>query len=284
MVALMAWLSLALGRGATRWLLHPISWYFVAFSARARRASRAFLRRALGREPRLPDVLRHFHTFASMMHDRMFLLTGRYGLFDVHVHGAERVIELLRAGRGCILLGSHLGNFELVRALGRSAGFRAINVVMRPPHASHTTRVFSRMAPELSERVIAPGRPDTMLKVTECLERGEIVGILGDRPLRGARAHACDFLGAPAQFPLGPLVLAGAVGAPVITFFGLCEGGTRYEVFLEELSDGIAVAKAGREAWALQCLARYVEGLERYARRSPYNWFNFYDYWNEAPR
>jgi predicted LPLAT superfamily acyltransferase len=280
----MAWLSLALGRGATRWLLHPISWYFVAFSARARRASRAFLRRALGREPRLTDVLRHFHTFASTIHDRVFLLTGRDGLFDVQVHGAERVIDLLRSGRGCILLGSHLGSFDVVRALGRSAGFRAINVVMRPPHASHTTRAFSRMAPELSERVIAPGRPDTMLKVTECLERGEIVGILGDRPLRGSRAHACDFLGAPARFPLGPLMLAGAVGAPVVTFFGLCEGGTRYEVFLEELSDGIAVAKAGREAWALQCLARYVEGLERYARRSPHNWFNFYDYWNEAPR
>jgi predicted LPLAT superfamily acyltransferase len=280
----MAWLSLALGRGATRWLLHPISCYFVAFSARARRASKAFLRRALGREPRLTDVLRHFHTFASTLHDRVFLLTGQDGLFDVRVHGAERVAALLRSGRGCVLLGSHLGSFDLLRTLGRNAGLRAINVVMRPPNDSHTTRAFSRMAPELSDRVIAPGRPDTMLKVTECLERGEIVGILGDRPLRGARAHACDFLGAPAYFPLGPLMVAGAVGAPVVTFFGLCEGGTRYEVFLEELTDGTAVPKADREAWAVQCLARYVEGLERYARHSPYNWFNFYDYWNEAPR
>ncbi|MGE5128588.1 MAG: hypothetical protein ACM3IK_03095 [Sphingomonadaceae bacterium] len=283
-MTLIAWLSLALGRGATRWLLHPISWYFVAFSARARRASRAFLRRALGREPRLADVLRHFHTFASTIHDRVFLLTGRGGLFDVEVHGVERLTQLLHSGRGCILLGSHLGSFDLLRALGRNAGLRAINVVMRPPNDSHTTRAFSRMAPELSERVIAPGRPDTMLKVTECLERGEIVGILGDRPLRGARAHARDFLGAPAQFPLGPLLIAGAVGAPVVTFFGVCEGGARYEVFLEELTDGTAVPKADREAWSLRCLARYVERLERYARRSPYNWFNFYDYWNEDSR
>jgi len=256
----------------------------VAFSARARRASRAFLRRALGREPRLAEVLRHFHTFASTMHDRVFLLTGREEMFDVQVHGAERLTELLRSGSGCILLGSHLGSFDLLRALGKNAGVRAINVVMHPPDASHTTQAYSRMAPDLSQRVIAPGRPDTMLKVTECLERGEIVGFLGDRPLRGARAHATNFLGAPAHFPLGPLLIAGAVGAPVVTFFGLYKGGARYQVFLEELSDGTAVARAGREAWALQCLARYVDRLERYARRAPYNWFNFYDYWNEDPR
>ena len=150
--------------------------------------------------------------------------------------------------------------------------------------ASHTTTALSRMAPELSERVIAPGRPDTMLKVSECLGRGEIVGFLGDRPLRGARVQACDFLGAPAEFPLGPLLIAGTVGAPVVTFFGLYGGAARYEVILEELSEASAVAKDAREAWARRRLARYVERLEHYARRSPYNWFNFYDYWNETSR
>jgi len=273
-----------LGRTATRWLLYPISWYFVAFSSRARRASKAFLRRALGREPRLADVLRHFHSFASTLHDRVFLLAGREQLFDVEVRGAERVIELLRSGRGCILLGSHLGSFDLLRALGRNAGFRDINVVMHSLDASHTTTALSRMAPELSERVIAPGRPDTMLKVSECLGRGEIVGFLGDRPLRGARVQACDFLGAPADFPLGPLLIASTVGAPVVTFFGLYGGAARYEVILEELSEASAVAKDAREAWARRRLARYVERLEHYARRSPYNWFNFYDYWNETSR
>lgn len=283
-VTLIAWLSRAFGRGPTRWLLRPISWYFVAFSPRARRASRAFLRRALGREPRLRDLLRHFHTFAATIHDRVFLVTGQESLFDIEVHGAVSIERLLRSGRGCILLGSHLGSFEVLRALGRLAGMRAVNVVMRSLDTAHTARAFSRMAPELTDRVIAPGAPDTMLKVSECLERGEIVGFLGDRPLHGARTRACDFFGAPAEFPLGPLHIAGAAGVPVITFFALYEGGSRYEVFLEQLSEGTVVPKAERTAWAAKRVARYVERLERYARRSPYNWFNFYDYWNENPR
>ena len=228
-------------------------------------------------------MLRHFHAFASTIHDRVFLLTGRQRLFNVQVHGADHLSEILRRGRGCILLGAHLGSFELLRALGKSDGIPAVNMVMHAADTSHTMRAVSRIAPELSGRVIAPGRPDTMMKVSECLERGEIVGFLGDRPLRGARVLAYDFFGASADFPLGPLLIAGTVGAPVVTFFGLYEGGARYEVFLEELTEGIVVAKAEREAWALQCLARYVERLERYARRSPYNWFNFYDYWNENP-
>jgi predicted LPLAT superfamily acyltransferase len=229
-------------------------------------------------------LLRHFHTFAATIHDRVFLLTGQESLFDIEVHGAETVERVLRPGRGCILLGSHLGSFEVLRALGRVAGISAVNVVMRSPDTAHTARVFSRMAPELKDRVIAPGRPETMLRVSECLERGEIVGFLGDRPLRGARVHARDFFGVPAEFPLGPLQIAGAAGAPVVTFFALYEGGSRYEVFLEELSEGTAVPKAERMAWAANCVDRYVERLERYARRSPYNWFNFYDYWNENPR
>jgi predicted LPLAT superfamily acyltransferase len=283
-VTLIGWLSRAFGRRATRWLLYPISWYFVAFSPRARRASRAFLRRALGREPHLGDLQRHFHTFAATIHDRVFLLTGQEGLFDIEVHGAETVERIVRSGRGCILLGSHLGSFEVLRALARVAEIRAVNVVMRSLDTAHTARTLSRMAPEFENRIIAPGRPDTMLRVKECLERGEIVGFLGDRTLRGARTRACEFLGVAAEFPLGPLQIAAAAGAPVITFFALYEGGPRYQVFLEGLSEGAVVPKAERTAWAANRLDRYVERLERYACRSPYNWFNFYDYWNENPR
>jgi len=283
-VALYGWLTRALGRRTTRWLLHPICWYFVAFSPRARRASTAFLGRALGRKARLGEVVRHFHTFAATLHDRVFLLAEGEGAFEIEVHGADAVESALRSGRGCILLGSHLGSFEMVRAMGRSSAMRPVNIVMHSRDAAHTARLLSRIAPELQDRVIAPGRPETVLKVKECLERGEIVGMLGDRPFGGGRTHACDFLGSQAQFPLGPLLIAGTLAAPVVTFFGLYEGGSGYRVYLEKLSGGDPVQRAGRDAWAVAQLERYVERLAHYARRAPCNWFNFYDFWNEEHR
>lgn len=277
-LALMARLTLGLGRAATRCLLPPLCLYYYVTAPQPRRASRAFLARVLSREPGMRDVLRHYHAFASALHDRLLLAAGRHEAFDIVLSGAAQVERQLASGRGCLVVGSHLGSFEVLRALGRTAA-RHVNVVMHEANAKKMQAMFSRLAPELQERVIASGRPDTMLRVSECLERGEIVGILGDRPLGGERTAACEFLGAPARFPLGPWLLAAALGCPVALFFGLYRGGARYEVELEAFSDGERVPREVREAAATKQLERYVKRLEHQARRAPYNWFNFYDFW-----
>ena len=64
-IRFMAWVALTLGRPAARLLLYPICVYFWAFSAKARAASRKYLRKALGREAGAMDMLRHYHAFAS---------------------------------------------------------------------------------------------------------------------------------------------------------------------------------------------------------------------------
>ena len=276
--ALMARLTLRLGRGATRCLLPPLCLYYYAAAPDARRASRAFLARALDREPGVLDVLRHFHTYASTLHDRLLLAAGRVEALDIAVSGAAGIERMLAGGRGCLLVGSHLGSFEVLRALERSSAHR-VNVVMHEENAQRMQALFSRLAPQLQQRVIASGRPDSMLRIKECLERGEIVGILGDRPLSDERSASRDFLGAPARFPLGPWLLAAALGCPVGLFFGPYQGGARYAVELESFSDGERVPRETREAAAASQLERYVARLEHHARRAPYNWFNFYDFW-----
>ncbi len=277
-------LTRALGRVATRWLLYPICLYFFAFSPRLRRASRAYLARALGREPRNSDVVRHFHAFATTVHDRVFLVRGECQRFDIAVNGADDAERLLAMGRGCILLGSHLGSFEVLRALGEFNTRHAVNVVMHEGNARKTGRALAFLAPDLRERVIDPGRPDAILRMHACLERGEIVGILGDRSFGSGKTRACSFLGATARFPLGPLLLAGTLGVPVVMFFGLYQGGARYEVHLETLTEGARVPRNARSATAGSLLERYVARLEHHARQAPYNWFNFYDFWDAGER
>ena len=46
------------------------------------------------------------------------LLTGKYTSFDIRTHNLELLQQHLDAGAGCILLGSHIGSFEVLRALG----------------------------------------------------------------------------------------------------------------------------------------------------------------------
>ncbi|MGW8183232.1 MAG: acyl-CoA synthetase [Burkholderiales bacterium] len=284
-VGLMTRLTLALGRSATRCLLYPICLYFYAFSPRTRRASRAYLMRVLDRAPGASDVLRHFHTFAATLHDRLFFVQGRLDPFEVNVHGEGEVDRLLGRGNGCLLLGSHLGSFEVLRALGRFGKDYRINVVMHEAGDTNTGRALATLAPPaFKQEVIHPGDPDAILRVKECLDRGEIVGILGDRAFGDGRTWPCRFLGATAQFPLGPWLLAATLGVPVVLFFGLYRGGPRYDVFFETVTEGASLLRAERLAMAERWVEQYVVRLEHYCRQAPYNWFNFYEFWDERVR
>jgi predicted LPLAT superfamily acyltransferase len=227
-------------------------------------------------------VLRHQHAFASTLHDRVFFVSGNLANLKVSISGAEAVDGALAKKRGCILVGSHLGSFEVLRTLGRLGG-KTVNVVMHEANARKMQAALARLAPGLQARVIAAGQADAMLRIKECLERGEIVGILGDRVLGGERALTRTFLGQAARFPLGPWLLAAALGVPLALFFGLYGGADRYDVRFELLSEGERVPRSERGATAEHWLEQYVARLEHYARGAPYNWFNFYDFW-DAPR
>lgn len=279
---LMAWTTLALGRRVGRWFLYPICAYFVVFSVRARRASADYLRRVLGRPPAWRDIFHHYHIYASTIHDRVYLRAGRYRYFDVRLEVAPEVHAMLRQKRGCILLGSHLGSFEILRACSLAQGMPAVNMLMHLEGAAKINNVLHALAPNVASRVIALGEPHSLLRVQECLARGEIVGILGDRIWGNERNCTCDFLGGEAQFPLGPLLLAGLLDAPVVLGFGLFRGARSYEIEIEPFADHITLDRRGREASVRPWVQRYASRLEHHCRRAPYNWFNFYDYWASA--
>ena len=272
-------LLLSVGHTFGRLLLYPTCAYFLASSRQSRSASREYLGRVLGRPARLLDVARHYLTFAKTLHDRVYFLAGRTAEFDIEQHGLDAVERTLARGKGCVLLGAHVGSFEVLRVLGSLECKVPVNVLLYPDNASNADTVASDLCPELKQRVIPLGRPDTLLRVHECLERGEIVGILGDRTLKTDKTVRCDFFGQPATFPQGPLLLASILKAPVILFFGLFEGGRRYTIHFELFTDELQIARKDRSAQLQPWIARYAARLEHYCRRAPYNWFNFYDFW-----
>ena len=114
----MVWLSLTFGRRLGRVVLHGITAYFVLFAPTARRASRHYLERALGRPAGWRDGYRHVLSFASTIHDRIYLLNDRFSDFDIEVQGVQAVRGSLKDGEGALLIGAHLGSFEALRAVG----------------------------------------------------------------------------------------------------------------------------------------------------------------------
>ncbi|BAO44041.1 LpxL/LpxP family acyltransferase [Thiolapillus brandeum] len=275
------WIARHLGRGVARGLLYPITGYFVVSSPATRKASRDFLQRVLDRPPGWKDVFRHHHCFASVILDRVFLLTGRESLLDIQVHGYEMALEQLAKGKGAILLGSHLGSFEALRVLGMYDAQLSLKVLMIVEHNQMITRMLNLLNPEVARSVIPVGQPDTFLRVKEALDKGEIVGMLGDRVVDKEKQLRCDFLGEPAGFPMGPMQLAVALKVPVIMFYGIYAGGNRYQVYFELLTPGFDGSREQRQTAIQELVCRYATHLEAKAKMAPYNWFNFYDYWRD---
>jgi predicted LPLAT superfamily acyltransferase len=279
----MVWVTLRLGRGAGRFLLPPIVLYFVIFSPRSRAASRRYLARALGRRAGVRDVLRHYHAFAGTILDRVYFLSGRWDHFDVRLHGHAALREILECGRGCILLGSHLGSFEALRAAAVFEARWPFAMLMDNANAQKVARTFAALNPALAATIIESGAPDSLVRAKERLDAGAMLGMLGDRLRPGDRAIQVPFLGAPMRFPEGPFIAAEVLGAPVVLCFGLYRGGRRYDLHFEPFRDPLALRRGTHPAHRAEALAAgvrdYAARLEHYARLAPYNWFNFFDVW-----
>lgn len=281
LLRLAVWLVLALGRPVGRALLYPISAYFFLFSGHARRASCRYLERALGRAPSWAESFRHYHTFAAAILDRLCLLTGRQDLFDLDVHGEAVLREITERGQGCLLVGAHLGSFEMLRALGAQQDGLTIKALMYSDNAQKFNRVFDALNPRLAADVIHVGSFDSLLGVQEHLARGHLLALLGDRVVGGAKRVRCDFLGAPADFSSAPWLLASVLKVPVVLFFCLHRGNRKYEIHFELMAEQIVLDRQQRDTDIQGWAQRYADRLAEHCRAAPYNWFNFYDFWDE---
>jgi len=276
-------LSLAAGRPAARALLWPITVYFWLATPKVRADSRRYLARALGRRPGTIDVLRHYHAFSSTLLDRVYFLSGRVDAFDVHVDGAERIREALGDGQGAFLVGAHFGSFEAMRAAGRQQAGIRVTMAMFENNARTIGRFLRQIDPSLEADIIALGSLDSMLQVRQRLDRGDCVGLLADRAFGADATIDVPFLGAPAAFPTGVFRMAAVLRRPVLLMVGVYRGGNRYDLHIEPLADFRQIERGARGRALDDAVRAYAARLEHYCHEAPYNWFNFYDFWQRTP-
>ena len=283
MLRVMTWISLRLGRRAARGVLHLIASYFLLFAPASRRASGNYLRRALGRSPHWRDLYQHFFTFAATIHDRVYLVNRRFDLFDFEVHGEDTLRRLLTEGNGLFLMGAHLGSFEVIRALGRKDTNLRVTMLMHEDNAKRINAMLAAINPDAVQDIIGLGHIDSMLRVQERLDDVGVVGMLVDRTPGNDILHPVQILGSNANLPVGPFRMAALLRRPVVFMTGLYLGGNRYAIHFDTLADFSAVERSGRDAALQIAITRYAALLDHYCRTAPYNWFNFFDFWQPAP-
>ncbi len=285
------WVLYALHRLFGRRIFHIVLWPIVAgfwlMQPRARQASLDYLMRmqhatgTIGHAPSVRDSLRHLFSFADTILDKLLAVSGRYDFSHVRFEGASLIEAQLARGAGGVIVTARVGCLELCRAIAlRRPGMR-LNVLVHTAHAERFNRILKTLSPGIMLNLIQVRDvgPATAVLLAEKVQAGEFVAIAGDRvPLDGGRTATQRFLGDDAEFPVGPYVLASVLDCPLYAL-GCVRTTDGHLLQFAQLADHVDLPRSRRDAALAAHAATYVTWLTALLVRSPYDWFNFYDFW-----
>jgi predicted LPLAT superfamily acyltransferase len=266
------------GRPAFTALLYPVAAYFCVAAGSARLVE-------LGRPvpPRL-SVFYHVLAFGNGVLDKVAMWADAMPNRGITAEDFEMLERFRVESRGALFIGSHLGNLEMLRAVGDLQKMR-VNALVFTRHSPKFNRVLAAVSPKTLERMIQVDSlgPEAVISLREKLGAGEHVAIVGDRVSvrHKERSLRAPFLGRPAPFPEGPFVLASLLECPVYLLFCLKVDG-RYRVFLEPFADPLVLPRVGRQQALARVIERYAARLEAHCLLAPTQWFNFFDFWGQA--
>jgi len=278
------------GRLLVRAMLYPVvACCWLAYPA-ARRASKEYLANlqhatgALGREPGARETMRHFLSFADTLLDKMLAVGGRYRFDKLAFVGRAALEAQMNSGRGALLVTAHVGCLEMCQALADAPHLK-LTVLVHTLHAQRFNAVLERLAPGRAVRLlqVTEMTPATAVLLARRIEAGEFVAIAGDRvPVRAGRANSVNvpFLGRLAPFPTGAYVMASLLKCPLV-MMGCIRTGDAHEIVFERIADEVFLPRADRLSACAAYATDFAQRLERLLVRAPYEWFNFYSFWDQ---
>lgn len=279
-----------LGERAARCLLYPVVGYFFLTGKKARLASQDYLQRInlkLGEskiQANWCGSFQHMMAFAQSGLDKLSAWMGGFDNKRVAFPNREEFDQLLTSKQGALLIASHLGSIEMTRALATSSQRAIVNAVVYTDHAQKFNRTLQQANTEFGVNLLQVSHfgPDTAILFKDKIDKGEFIVIVGDRtpPAENGRVSQVDFLGKSAAFAQGPWILASLLECPVYLFFCL-RNKKDYRIHFEPFAERIELPRRDRQARLQAYIQQYATRLEVYCLSAPYQWFNFYDFWQQ---
>lgn len=287
---LLYWVHRLLGRWPFRVCVYPAVLVHWLSRRDLRSNSLQYLQRveaatgAIGHAPTAWDSLRHIGLFAEAMLDKLLAASGRYRIAGVKTEGREGLYDEAIAGRGGVLVTAHLGCLEIGRAMAEQRGKLRLNILVHTRHALRFNRLLRRLDPDSDVNLIEVTSigPETAVLLSDKVAAGEYVVIAADRvPVFASQTVKVDFLGHAAAFPSGPWVLASLLKCPV-WFMGCIHERDSYTIRFVRLAEQVLLPRGAREQAIAALAARYAGEVTALLRRSPYDWFNFFPFWDQT--
>jgi len=281
----------------------PVGFFYFIFSKRGRTESKRFLQRAAPfiDDPKLSKKcrsrfgpLRHIISFSLSLIEKLQAWGGKFSFNDICFQDDDikNLTSELEAGKGAVLLFSHLGNAMLLQGLlnlGKTGVSRKIPVtaIMDMKVNAHFSRILNEVNPQSSIDMIFPDDigSHTAVLLEEKIAEGGLVLIAGDRTSMDGKNIMIPFLGKEAPFSYGLFYLVSLLKAPVYFIFGMRRGDMsikpKYNMCVHKSSLSFDCPRKERMERTSLLAFSFVELLEKYCKKYPFQWYNFFDFWME---
>ncbi len=190
----------------------------------------------------------------------------------VEISGSEHLNEVLHQGKGGIILGAHVGNWEMGAAVLSLLGFPLTIVALA--HKDARVNAFFNSHREFFGTTVI----QTNLALRRCLEhlkRNRLIAILADRDF-GHHGLAMNFLGRKAMIPKGAAFFSLKTGAPLIPAFFLRGSHNSFNFILGEPIYPPSVQPEGINDHEIkQFTNKYLYLIEDQIRQNPSQWLMF---------
>lgn len=293
-MSLIFFLYKKLGKNIFRGLLHIVTFFFYLFSPSARAVSKKFLSKVGSR-----GVYRHLYSFSNLLIEKLSSWAGDADYTDLIpvTEDIEIITTQLAEGNGAVIICSHLGNIEMLRAIakldsGKNLPDFGIHSIVDFNVSSKFSRLMEKINPEYNVQLVDASKIDvsTIIELQEAVNNGDLVVIAGDRTAKNNKNKnfEVEFLGEKAYFPQGAFILANLLESPIYYMFAVRQNDANYdspyEFHVYKSKYDIICSRKERKEKMEKVAKEYVGYLETLCKAHPHQWFNFFNFWENPAK
>ncbi|HEX6225818.1 MAG TPA: lipid A biosynthesis acyltransferase [Chryseolinea sp.] len=269
------------GVGIAYFVLRFVSFYYFLFSWRSTGHTYRYFRNRhnFGVMKSIRKVYRNYYIFGQTLLDKVIVMAGIENKLTYDFDGEENLREIVRGGKGGILLSAHVGNWEAAGHLLKRLNTR-INVVMFDGEHQQIKDYLERVTGGHKLKIILIKEDIShVYAMGEALQKNELICLHADRFIEGNKTKLNMLLGEEAQFPVGPFLLAASFKVPVSIVFAFKETPTHYHFFGSPILS--RQDTESKDGFVSRLTSTFVSELEQKVKMYPEQWFNYYNFWQK---
>ncbi|PZD76822.1 lipid A biosynthesis acyltransferase [Mesonia sp. K7] len=265
-----------LGVKPAYFLLYFVAFYYLLTSFKTNKYTYIYFRKR-HQFSILKSIIGIYKTYLQLgksLIDRIAISTDLQDKFTFEFDGIDHIQKMIDSAQGGLIFTAHIGNFNVAqRFFDRfTQNQKMYMVITDAEHRQIKDYISQLVNSNVLQLIVIKEDMSHIFEINQAIQNNEIIIFAADRSGKGRQIYT-TFLGKASPFFEGPFKLAAQKKLPILFAYIMREPKSHYHLYARPfISDDFSKKNI---------LNNYIASLEKMVKKYPYQWFNFYDFWEE---